>query len=237
METIKDIFERTISQVIRLKLGLDIYEYVIDEKISGFRNFEAELDLDYPIKGTEVKFSEDAFSKWSSIYDNHKIVNEEKDMASMDITDELASEPFRYKEMTFVYLFTLLEDFGNSLVEKINNPFYVGEIQSGKSWHSQVNRLAKNKGKDLVLGFATPFNLDRTEVSEKFVDLFYSLKQTRNSIAHELHYPEIREFKKDVQSLILLICYLYHINDTDKLPMKLYPWHDYNADDITLDED
>jgi hypothetical protein len=231
METITDIFNRTISQVIKLKLGLDIYIYTINDRILNFRNFEAELDVDYPIKGTEVKFSADTFSKWRNIYDNHKIVNDKKDLLSNDITDELSSDPFRYKEMTFVYLFTILEDFGNSLFEKVNNHLYVQNIQEGKSWHSKVNKDSKIPGKDLVLGFATPFNLQRTDIDEKFVNLFYELKQKRNSIAHELKYPEIDDFQTDIQSLIIIICYIYHINDPTKSATKFYPWYDYNAND------
>lgn len=236
METITDIFNRTISQVIKLKLGLDIYEYTIDNRISNYRNFEAELDVDYPIKGTEVKFSSEIFSRWRNTYDNYKIVNDEKDLSSMDITDELSSEPFRHKEMTFVYLFTILEDFGNSLIEKVNTSYYIKEIQAGKSWHSKVNKYFKAGGGDLVLGFATPFNLQRSDIDEKFVNLFYDLKQKRNSIVHELTYPDIENFKTDIQSLIILVCYLYHINDQTKAVTKFYPWYDYNENDIA-DED
>ena len=229
METITDIFKRTISQAIKFKLGIDIYEYTIDDRISNFGNFEAELDVDYPIKGTEVKFSSDVFSKWRNTYDNYKIINDEKDLSSMDITDELSSEPFRHKEMAFVYLFTILEDFGNSLIEKVNNPFYIKDIKEGKSWHSKVNKHAKIAGRDLVLGFATPFNLQCSDIDEKFVNLFYDLKQKRNSIAHELTYSGIQNFKTDIQSLIILICYLYHINNpTIKVETKFYPWYDYN---------
>lgn len=236
MESITDIFNRTISQVIKLKLGLDIYEYTIDNRISNYRNFEAELDVFYPIKGTEVKFSSDIFSKWRNTDDNYKIVNDEKDLSSIDITDELSFEPFRHKEMIFVYLFTILEDFGNSLIEKVNTPFYIKEIQEGKSWHSKVNKYAKTDDRrDLVLGFATPFNLQRADIDEKFVNLFYDLKQKRNSIVHELTYPDIWNFKTDIQSLIILVCYLYHINDQTKAVTKFYPWYDYNDNDI-IDE-
>lgn len=231
METIKDIFNRTISQVIKLKLGLDIYEYTIDERISNFRNFEAELDEDCQIKGTEITFSTDIFSDWRNTYDNNKIINVEKDLSSTDITDELSSEPFRYKEMTFVYLFTILEEFGNSLIEKVNATYYIQEIQKGKSWHSKVNKHSKIEGRNLVLGFAAPFNLQGTDIDEKFVNLFYELKQKRNNIAHELTYPRIDDFQTDIQSLIIIICYLYHINDLTKSSTKFYPWYDYNEND------
>ncbi|WP_139362070.1 hypothetical protein [Hymenobacter sp. CRA2] len=230
METVKTIFDRTITQAIKLKLGLDIYEYIINDKNSNFVNFEAELDVDYPIKGTEVRFSAEIFSKWRNPYNNDLIVDTQKDLASTDITSELSAEPFRHKEMIFIYLFTLLEDFGNSLVEKVNNTYYTGVIQDGKSWHSKVNKHAKNDGRDLVAGFGLPFNLQRSDIDEKFVDLLYELKQKRNSIAHELKYPDIHSFKDDIKSLIVIICYLYHINDITKSPVKIYPWYDYDQD-------
>jgi len=231
METIEEMFTRTMNRVLRLKLGLDIYDYTLKKQLENYRELEAELDVNYPIKGTAVRFSSDSFIKWTSTSDNYKIVDDNKDMSSIDITDAQASEPFRYKEMTFVYLFTVLEDFGNSIISLVNNNFYTSEIQKGKSWHSKVNKYAKADGKDLVKGFADPFNLQKIDIDEKYVNLLFNLKQTRNSIAHELQYPEIDNFKTDVHSLIIMICYLFHINNPAKSTISVYPWPDYNNSD------
>ena len=229
MDTIKDIFDRTISKAIKLKLGLEIYEFTSNKLISNYVDFEEELEVNYPIKGTEVKFSINAFLKWSETTQNISIVNSKKDLSSIDITNEIVTEPIRHKEMLFVYLFSILEDYGNSLIEVVNSVYYTKEIiKHGKSWHSKVNQFAKAKGEDLVTGFAMPFNLQKEDVSEKFVNLFYGLKEKRNRIVHKLQYPEIENFYTDVQSLIVIICYLYHINDKTKSPVKFYPWYDYD---------
>ena len=123
MDTIKDIFDRTISKAIKLKLGLEIYEFTSNKLISNYVDFEEELEVNYPIKGTEVKFSINAFLKWSETTQNISIVNSKKDLSSIDITNEIVTEPIRHKEMLFVYLFSILEDYGNSLIEVVNSVY------------------------------------------------------------------------------------------------------------------
>jgi len=225
-----DLFIKTLNKTLEFKLGLDIYEYTINQKQDNWRDFEAELDVNYPIKGTEVTFSKEIFASWTDSYDNHIIVNPEKNMSSMDITGELTNEPFRHREMSFIYLFTILEDFGNSIIKITNNSYYKTDIENGKSWHSKVNKYAKDSGKDMKEGFAFPFGLDKSVIDEKFITLFLDLKQKRNSIVHELIYPESEYFNTDIDSLIVLICYLYHINDVTKSKIKHYPWYDYDND-------
>lgn len=185
---LRDLFEKTIDQAIKLKLGLDIFRYQENKHIVNSREFTAELAVNCPIRGTGVAFGSEIFSNWGILYDSNSIINSEKLIESGEITEELKWQRLPQDEMVIVYLFTMLEDFGNSIM-KIVNPNLYGEYQSkDRSWHSGVNKYKKEKGKDLLVEFAEPFGLNTSDVDGKLVDLFYDLKQKRNKIAHELSY-------------------------------------------------
>ena len=66
LENLKEIFSDIIERVLRFKLGLDIHEYKNDQLRVNWRDLEDELEIDYPIKATEVKFGKELFSKWRS---------------------------------------------------------------------------------------------------------------------------------------------------------------------------
>jgi len=228
MQALKNLFEQTITNVIKLKLGIDVYEYLFDYKRREYRNFESELDNDNSIRGTQVRLNTRLFDEWEAAKDNNSLVNDRMLISSIDITSELVDEPFRYKEMSLVYLFTILEDFGNSVVEIVNNQYYSEKITGEqKAWHSGVNPFAKSKGKNLADAFAKPFALTANDIDKKFVTLLYELKEKRNRIAHTLTYPGGNNYHNDLKSIIVLMCYLYHINDTTKSDIIIYPWDDY----------
>ena len=221
-----NIFASTISNVLRFQLGLEIYEYLKEENLENYREFEFELDSKKnPIKAIEVNFSSQIFDDWENSSQNRLIVKTDKDISADEITGELAGQPFKHKEMTFVYLFSILETYGNSIAQTVNTKFS-NEAKLERSWHSGINRYSK---KDLRHEFAKSFNLNRVDVDIKFVNLFLELKEKRNTIAHSLKYPEINFFKKDIQSLIIIMCYLYHINDPSKEAVKFHPWQDGNT--------
>ena len=102
--------------------------------------------------------------------------------------------------------------------------------EKDRSWHSGMNKYAKKRGDDFVQKFADPFLLERSSIDQKFVDLFYGLKEKRNSIAHTLSYPDSSKFKTDMESLFILICYVYHINDPLKEDVNYFPWNDWEAE-------
>lgn len=229
MKTLNELFTKSINRILKFKLGLESFEYKNDQLLTNWREYEAELEINYPIKGTQLTLSDEVFRKWKNQYNNNLIINSEKDISSFDITDELADEPFKYKEMTLVYLFTILEDFGNSIIELVNNQYFKNEIQNnGKSWHSKINKYQLEKGNDLTKNFADVFNLKKEDIYPKFVNIFYELKNKRNSIAHELHYPDKANFHKDVEAIIIIMSYIYIINDKPKSELKIYPWYDYD---------
>ena len=229
-EKLRELFENTIDAAIKLKLALDVYRYQEEKHLINYSDFEEELSINYPIRGTGVIFNTEIFANWKSSYNNANIINSEKLIESSEVTETLAWKPLAQNQMVIVYLFTMLEEFGNSIMEIVNPIEHARFATSGKSWHSGVNRYAKQRGLDLVLKFGEPFNLGRNDVDQKFVDLFYDLKQKRNSIAHELIYPEGSKFETDFESLLILICYLFHINDPLKEDVSYFPWHDWEAE-------
>lgn len=229
-EKLKELFESTIDTVIKFKLGLDVYQYQEDKHLKNYRDFEEELAINYPIKGTKVAFGREILSNWKSIFHNHLIINSNKLLDSSDITETLSWNPFPQEQMVLVYLFTILEDFGNSIVEIVNPSLHKTLMENDRSWHGPVNKHARSNGQDLVKKFAEPFQLERSDVDEKFVELLFDLKQKRNSIAHEMRYPENNKFETDFESLIILICYIYHINDPEKEDISYFPWHDWEIE-------
>ncbi|GEM_PF-4085169 len=229
-EKLRELFENTIDAAIKLKLALDVHSYQEEKHLKNYSDFEEELSIDYPIRGTGVNFSAEIFANWKSSYDNGILINSEKLIESSEITETLAWNPLNQNKMVLVYVFAMLEDFGNSIMEIVAKDKYAEYASKDRSWHSGVNKYAKEKGHDLVEKFGEPFNLETSDINPKFVDLLYDLKQKRNSITHELIYPEGSKFETDFESLLILICYLFHLNDTSKEDVNYFPWHDWEAE-------
>ncbi|MBI2272260.1 MAG: hypothetical protein HYU70_00560 [Bacteroidetes bacterium] len=211
-ETLQELFTRTLDKVLQFRMGVKIFEYIDEKHRRDWREFEEELNVEYPVRGDVVRFSKELFKNWTAVNDNHSFVFEDRMIAAYDITDAHALQAFAYQEMAIVYLFSMLEDFGNVLSVKM------GYDLGDRAWHSGVNRY-----KDIVerrLAFAKVFNKEASDILEKMVELLFDIKEVRNQIVHDHQYPDKRNFHSHLRSLVVLFCYLYHLCDASKSPME-----------------
>lgn len=225
MDTLKQLFEKTMTSVIEFRLGLSTFEYENKQLLENWRKFENELDeKNNPINGIEVKINGEDLQKWGEEICNDAIILE-RAIERGGITTTLAGEPFRYEEMSFVYLFSILEDFGNSIL-KIKNPdYYDKEIENkGKSWHSKINQYNKEEGKDLNQILVEIFDLEKhLNINGNIISEFIRLKTVRNDIVHQLKYLYSSNFKDDIDNIIVIMCYLYYINDNNIEEFSIFP--------------
>lgn len=227
MDTLKQLFEKTMTSVIEFRLGLSTFEYKNKQLLEDWREFENELEVEYPIRGIEIKINGEYLEKWEDRKNNGAIILE-REIRSDEITTTLAGEPFRYKEMSFVYLFSILEDFGNSILE-IKKPSYYKELEkNGKSWHSKINKYNKNKGVDFIQILDEIFDLEKhLNINGNIISEFIRLKTVRNDIVHQLKYPDSLNFEDDIDTIIVIMCYLYYINDNNIEEFSIFPWDKY----------
>lgn len=229
MDRLKQLFEETMKDVLEFRLELSILEYKKKQLSECMWGLENELDeKNNPINGIEVKINGEDLQKWGEEICNDAIILE-RAIERGGITTTLAGEPFRYEEMSFVYLFSILEDFGNSILE-INKCKYYKEIQENeKSWHSKINKYNENKGVDFIQILGEIFQLGKDlDINEKIISEFIRLKTVRNNIVHQLKYPDDSlNFKEGIDNIIVIMCYLYYINDSKREKFSVFPWFGY----------
>lgn len=226
MDELKQLFERTMTSVIEFRLGLSTFEYKNKQLLEDWREFENELEVEYPIRGIEVKINGEDLQKWGEEICNDAIILE-REIRSDEITTTLAGEPFRYKEMTFVYLFSILEDFGNSILE-IKRPSYYQTIRKeGISWHNKITKKELKPKENFTHLFAKVFGLSYESINHKIINKFSELRKKRNNIVHKLEYSDSLNFKEDIDNIIVIMCYLYYINDNNIEEFSIFSWDKY----------
>ncbi len=229
------LFKDAIKESLEYKLAIDTHDYITNKNIDGWRELEDELDVTYPVKGTEVVFDQHIFKRIKSKYDFSKIVDEDMDIPSFEITPIYSDISSRFDKLFFFYLFTKLESFGNNVVKLVNNVFFKKNIEPNDNvWHSRVNKYQEAKGGDLVELFAMPFGLTAKDINPNIVKIFYDLKNKRNVTAHNLtddilYYQS--DYKQEIRSVLAIMCYIYHINDPKKSVVKYNYWEHYNRED------
>jgi hypothetical protein len=221
---IKKLYERAIEEMLRLKYMVKINEYLDNKTKSNYRDFEEEFETDgYPVPAPEMESSIDQLKNWIKTRNNDIFFQSNKIISSWDTTDEIAGDIIPHKKMIFLLYFTLLEGFGNNLLEITNEYLFEENNRKGKSWHSQVHRY--NKDNQNINNFKKIFSIQSLVCPEEFIDLFLKMKEMRNRIAHENDYNS-SSFHSDIESIMILTSYLYFSVTEDNDKITVFPWKD-----------
>ncbi|MBP2302823.1 hypothetical protein [Azospirillum picis] len=213
----------TIEEILRIKATYDIHRYIINKAERSYQDFEAELHVDYDITGTGV-LATSVNIRTAQEEDDDKIVKTDLPLAPESISENIGSFPL--EKATASYLFTILEVYGNSVVDIINP----GSINKNKAWHEDVKGFADLRDSVQLdkaceafgKHFAVPGNLVLDHAARRMV----RLKKERNDFAHEgSGKVDVLSYLEDVVTVICQIAFM----TTKEERLSVYPWEDYEG--------
>jgi len=224
-----DIHERTdrfINELLHFKLDYDVSSYLSDQATDRWRDFEVEQHEDYPIKGAGLIASFDLLKDWGlGRKGDENLLHLEEDLAPENTGDKIDSFP--RSTVSIIYVFSLLEDYGNSICAYLNP----GYLRQRQAWHHRVyggvdmsDAGAHQKMKE---GFAIPFGFRSSDVPDNIVEALVYLKFVRNRIVHDLdHSPD---FVDCFRSVVAIVCCIYFLTPSAHKEIKIYPWEDHHG--------
>ncbi len=221
-----DIHELThdvISELLSFKLKYyDVSVYLSDRASADWRGFEAEQHSEYPIQGCGLIANDKLLQNWT--FKNESLLHPDEDLAPEETGSEIDSFP--RDTVSIVYMFSLLEAYGNDICDEIN-PNYRNNRQA---WHHGVYGNADLNDSEQKIkmqnNFCKPFNPQADSVPNAIVEALVILKRERNNIVHELTHSSAFEFH--FRSIMAIICCLYFRATRNPRELKIYPWYDYD---------
>jgi hypothetical protein len=212
-----------INTLLGFKLTYDVQKYLVEKTESRWREFEAEQhESDYPIKGTGIIVDQNLLNSWT--FQEETILHLEEDLGPEDTGAELGNFP--QQEVSIVYIYSLLEEFGNTICDQFN-PSY---RKIRQAWHHGVyadcdleNPSEFSKAKN---AFCRPFKFETNKVPDCAIEALVRLKKERNKIVHELMCS--RNFELIFRCIVIIACSIYFQMEDSQGTLKIFPWHDYN---------
>jgi hypothetical protein len=135
------------------------------------------------------------------------------------------ADSFPMAAASAAYVFSILEDVGNAVVEII----YPGSIRTRSAWHRGVfgdaNLAVKaelNRARD---GFAAPFKVPRGKIPVLSTKRLVWLKKCRNDYAHDLDVNV--DFNKFFQYVLVMVAQINFIVMPTR-EIKAYPYEDHH---------
>lgn len=222
-----DIHERTdrfIDELLRFKLDYDVSSHLSNRAIDRWSEFEYEQHENYPIKGVGLIASLELVKNWGlGRQTNENLLHLEEDLAPENTGDRINSFP--RSTVSIVYVFSLLEDYGNSICTHIKP----GYLRQRQAWHHKVHgdldmsdATVHQKMKE---GFAIPFGFIPSNVPDSIVEALVYLKSERNGIVHDLNHSS--NFIECFRAVVAIACCIYFLTPSARKEIKSYPWEDY----------
>ena len=179
---------------------------------------------EYPIKGCGLIADRTLLQRWT--FRNESFLHVDEDLAPEDTGSEIDSFP--RDTVSVVYVFSLLEAYGNELCDELNPSYRKSER---KAWHHGVYGDADMKDasvKERMLdNFCKPFGFNKTKVPSQIVSALVELKFQRNRIVHKLEHAS--EFELFFRCVVAVACCIYFCWNGAKSELKIYPWYDYHG--------
>ncbi len=200
--------------------------YINERAQDNWREFEGELHVNYPIKGVGIIATPDNLDE---IYEEDGgFLHAEEDLYPGEVTTHLPDFP--YQAASAAYIFTVMEELGNDLVQ-IVNPGYRKKQNRNWSWHSSVYGDLKLKDQAKVLkakeGLAKALKVDSSRIADWVIERLATIKKARNAYAHEGDKSITFDgFFADVVSIICVLQFLLLPHDKQ---IKIYPYYDYHG--------
>lgn len=216
-----------IDALLRFKLDYDVAEYLSNRANLNWREFELEQHEKYPIKGAGLIASMDLIRQWSVGNRDENLLHLDEDLAPEETGDKIDSFP--RSTVSIIYVFSLLEDYGNSVCNHLN-PTYLGQRQA---WHHKVYGDADTSVATVLAtmkeGFAKPFGFNASDIPDDIVEALVYLKSERNGIVHNLEHSH--DFLDCFRSVMAIACCIYFLtpNPDARKEIKIYPWEDFHS--------
>ncbi|NMM29233.1 MAG: hypothetical protein HHJ12_18640 [Glaciimonas sp.] len=116
-EKIKDLAQSFFHSALKLHVSFQCSEYLNDKAIVGWREFEDEISVNYPIKGVGITATRSNLDMVDGEYGG--FLHLEEPLSATSVTDELHGFP--YEAAAAAYLFTALEVYGNDILEIVSD--------------------------------------------------------------------------------------------------------------------
>jgi len=214
---IKQITESILTRLLYYKMSFDVAIYI--KELRNWRELEETIDAENsPFIGLGIIASKKNVEEWSK--SNETILNEEY-VASFEVSDELDSFPL--EETAMVYLFTIVEDYGNQILKLVDPNYGLNR----KAWHHRVRDEEEDINKTIE-GFISPFKvIKKRYISKKIISSFLKLKTERNKIVHGEQCSI--KFNEAFSISIATICHLYYLITNSKDNLRVFPWQDFDG--------
>jgi hypothetical protein len=202
LSVVERLTHDAIDRLLDIKSIYDVTALQIAKLRENWREVEAGLHVNYPIRGSGVI---------ATLGSSGVEGLEGEDFL---ITDEIISPDlvigglgqFPLEAATCAYVFTILENYGDCVVSLIN-PSYE---EQRRAWHREVRAgstlgSGKNAQKDIE-GFCSPFEFDPSVVPPQPVLSLKKIKFERNSFAH--NGKVTMRFEEFLRCSLEVICYI-----------------------------
>ena len=216
-EKLLENFIKTVESIQKIFHSYQYTKYMLDKANDNWSETEIELEtLDYPIQPEKYIFS-------PSVVTNFKINKESFPIASFDTTDNVVGTPFPLEAMMFLYCFTLLENYGNYLVDEINPTFFKDEYN--KKWHSKIHSDGNGDFNinDIRNDVASMLKIQSKIINNKFLETLNELRNRRNQLAHENSYSK-KMLYKDIYNILISMYSLYYYVTQDLDSIYIFAW-------------
>lgn len=207
-----------LNRLLTFYVSFSSLEYIYRTATSDWRELEEQLHNDYPIKGAGVKATRNNLKSCCDF------MHMEEDLYPGEVPAELQSYP--YQEASAAYIFTLLEGYGDDIVELINP----GHLKVRQAWHHGVYGDANLKDKIALArakeGFTKPFKCAPNKVSRFAVQRLVKIKAIRNEFMHEgSANVNFNDFLANVVGTVASIYFMLLPTETE---LSVYPYDDYS---------
>jgi hypothetical protein len=219
---ISSLTKETLDTLLKLHVSCRAINFAHERLFNEWRNFVELLHQNYPIKGTGIVATKTNLRVNDA--EDGGFIHMDVDLLPDEIIAEMQSFP--QDAASAAYVFTLLEDFGDRLVDIVNP----GILQARQAWHAAVNADLNLKKvgdrKKARSRLAKIFAKNEKLISRDFLVRLQRIKILRNEFMHEGN-PDIN-FDKFLYDALAIASFLYFLI----LPMgnclSRYPFSDYH---------
>jgi hypothetical protein len=212
----------TLKTLLSFHVAYSGMNFVYEDVAKNWRELESRLHIDYPIKGVGVKATRTNL-KINDTEDGG-FLHKDEPLYPGHVPSELQSFPV--SAASAAYTFTLLEGYGDDLVN-IVNPAYLKERQA---WHhgvySDANLSNPDGMKKAKKGFSKPFKASSIKVTNNAVQRLVAIKVARNCFMHkgDTHI----DFEDFFASVLATVSFLHFLVLPSEKELSAYPYYDYD---------
>lgn len=220
-EEVRQVTVDALEQMIRFYVGHKGIKYIHEEKARDWRSLVDSLHISYPISGVRVHAKKNGLRKIE--VNCGGFLEFDYPLAPEYMVDDINSYPIDAASAS--YLFTILEVFGDSLVEKVNP----GSLKERHAWHRKVHGDCDLSNKDAIekakIGIRETFKLTRRSIPNYAIERLVKLKNIRNEFAH--NGDSLVDFDEFFSNSVATVLFLYYFLLPKAREIRVYPFEVY----------